>query len=69
MPALQLEFEVFCANCGAGLCNNCTEGTTRTRRMEFIEIEPCEKCLSKAKDDGYDKGYEKGHEDAEKEAP
>lgn len=52
MPELGLEFEVFCGGCGAGLCGNCTEGKTRGRGMPFITVEPCEKCLEKAKEEG-----------------
>jgi len=63
MPELPLEFEVFCAKCGAGLCNNCTEGRTPRRNVPYIRIEPCEKCLEKAREEGYTKGYDDGRED------
>ena len=48
MPAI--EFEVQCS-CGNGLCNQ----TANVRGG--IEIEPCEKCLDKARGEGYDDGY------------
>lgn len=52
MPAVECEFEVFCGGCGAGLCGNCTEGKTPRRGMSFISVNPCEKCLETARDEG-----------------
>jgi len=46
-----IEFEVWCS-CGNGLCNQ----TTNVRGG--VEVEPCEKCLERAKDEGYNEGYE-----------
>ena len=63
MPELPLEFEVYCANCGAGLCNNCTEGKTPGRGVPCIEIEPCQKCIELAEDYGYQKGYDPKEKD------
>jgi hypothetical protein len=57
MPELGLEFEVFCAVCGDGLCSNCDEGKTKGRGMPFIRIRPCETCMNKSREDGYEKGY------------
>ena len=48
MPSL--EFEVWCS-CGNGLCNQ-----TRDRKGG-IEVEPCEKCLEVAREEGRDEGY------------
>ena len=48
MPSL--EFEVWCS-CGNGLCNH-----TRDRKGG-IEVEPCEKCLEKAREEGKEEGY------------
>ena len=48
MPSI--EFEVWCS-CGNGLCNQTTEV------RGGICVEPCEKCLEKARDEGYDNGY------------
>jgi hypothetical protein len=53
-----IEFEVFCAKCGAGLCGNTTVGTTKRRGMPFVEITPCERCLK----DEYDRGREEAEE-------
>jgi hypothetical protein len=53
---VDFEFEVFCANCGAGLCGNCTESFTRGRGMPCIQITPCDTCISNARDEGYNVG-------------
>lgn len=50
MPALI--FNVYCATCGAGLCNQ-----TSVNGPD-ISVEVCQACLTKAKDEGYDEGYE-----------
>ena len=49
---VELEVEVFCAGCGAGLCKQSKAGNTNYRKQTFIEVEPCEKCLEKARDEG-----------------
>jgi hypothetical protein len=67
MPTLPLEFEVYCGKCGAGLCGNCTEGKTPGRGAPLIKVDPCEKCLENAKDEGDTEGYERGLADGEKE--
>jgi hypothetical protein len=72
MPTMELEFEVFCASCGNGLCNVSETGTTQRRAMPFVSVEPCPKCIEKAADEGYEKGadegYKKGYAQAEKDA-
>ena len=57
MPTFEVEFEVFCS-CGEGLCNQST--TSLTRQGLIVKVEPCEKCLKKAQDDGWEIGYEEG---------
>jgi hypothetical protein len=57
---VDIEVEVYCAKCGAGLCKQSTSGKTRGRSQPFIEVEPCEKCLDKIKDEGYSDGYAEG---------
>ena len=66
MPTLigdteDLDFEVWCSKCGAGLCGNATvkphQGYGGSQR---VYIDPCEKCLDVAASDGYDEGYEEG---------
>lgn len=50
-PAFDIEFEVYCT-CGEGLCRNTKTGSTKYRGIPFIEVDPCEKCLEKAKTEG-----------------
>ena len=52
MPTIEAEFEVFCA-CGNGLCSNTSDST----------VEPCEKCLERARDEGYREGYDEGYDE------
>lgn len=67
MPAFNVDFEVYCATCGDGLCNQ-SEGTkTRNRGELCVRVEACKTCLDNAKDEGFSKGYSEGHADAEKE--
>lgn len=65
MPTLELEFEVFCGKCGNGLCNNTREGKTRNRQYPCINVDPCEKCLTESRDDGYNTGYAEAEKRAE----
>lgn len=46
------EFEVYCGQCGKGLCNNCTETVTYNRQMNRLNIDPCENCLERAREEG-----------------
>ena len=50
----EIEFEVYCAKCGAGLCNNVNTRESRNRRIPQIVIEPCETCLENSFDKGRD---------------
>ena len=60
MPTLEIEFEVFCS-CGAGLCNNSTEG--KNRHSQYITVEPCQACLGVEYERGKEEGYEEGKEE------
>lgn len=77
MPELKgenedIEFEVWCSQCGAGICGNADvrrgRGYGGTQR---VYIQPCERCIENASDEGYDLGWEvgseRGHEDGYKE--
>ena len=55
MPSLDVEFEVFCATCGAGLCN-VTNVRSRHPRSPAVEVERCERCADTAKEEGYLQG-------------
>lgn len=35
------EFELFCSECGAGICNNADERTSRKREMTQFVVKPC----------------------------
>ena len=67
MPAIEVDIEIFCARCGAGICNNATPGRTKGRGQPTFEIEPCQKCLSDAEKESYDKGYDEGHDEGHDE--
>ena len=60
-----VDFEVICADCGAGLCNKSDVRSSRSRGMPQVTVEPCEKCLAEAKDKGYDEGYKQAGNDAD----
>lgn len=64
MPKIAVDVSIYCS-CGEGLCNQSTPGSNR--QGAFITVEPCQKCLGKAKDDGKDEGYQQGYSDKEKE--
>lgn len=62
---VELEVEVFCATCGAGLCKNSTAVKIRNRQADAIDVEACEKCLIKAKEEGFDEGFEQARNEFE----
>ena len=51
MPDIEVNIEIFCARCGAGICNNAS--TISYRNRDAFTIEPCEKCLTDSYNDGY----------------
>ena len=71
MPSFEVTFEVFCARCGAGLCNQTDTRTSFNRREPQITVEPCDNCISqaadKARSDGYDEGYQTRKEEEPEE--
>lgn len=52
-------FEVYCANCGGGLCKHTT---VDEKSGVKLEIEPCPECLKTAENDGFNKGLLIGSE-------
>jgi len=64
MPEISIEIEVWCS-CGEGLCNQSTGDSGR--RGPNITVEPCERCLVRARNEGYDKGYDEAKAEFEKE--
>jgi len=61
---VSVEFEVYCS-CGEGLCLQSTTRNSRNRNVPQVVVEPCQKCISNAKETGYDDGYQNGYEEAE----
>lgn len=45
MPSFDVDFEVYCATCNAGLCNSTETGKTKSRRELFIKVEACSSCM------------------------
>lgn len=45
MPSFEVEFEVFCGTCGAGLCNQSNTRKSRTRGENQVTVEVCRKCV------------------------
>lgn len=67
MPYFEVEvaFDVYCS-CGAPLCPQCT--TTDHQRHgsgRSLTVEPCQKCLGDARDNGYDAGYDVARKEAD----
>lgn len=62
---VSIEFYVYCANCGEGLCRNTTVDTMRASGTPRVNVDPCPKCISDAKAEGYQEGYQKAEEDHE----
>ena len=56
MPAIEVDIEIFCAGCGAGLCKQATATRTAYKQQPAFQVEPCETCLDVAKQQGYDEG-------------
>jgi len=67
MPSIEVEFEVWCSKCGAGLCLNVTPRQSRGYGSQTpgVDIEPCEKCLENAREEGYQEGFDEGKAEAE----
>ncbi len=67
MPEFSIAFEVYCASCNAGLCNQSSTSRTRTRGELCVRVDPCEACMDAARErgesDGYDKGFSKGYDE------
>ena len=53
----EITVEIWCS-CGNGLCNQASTDKYGTG----IIVEPCEKCVETARDEGHDAGYHEGYE-------
>ena len=63
MPLItaDIDISIYCETCGAGICNN---ATVRANGVT-LDIEPCERCLENARDEGYNEGLEAGRKENE----
>ena len=48
---VNLEFEVFCGTCGAGLCNQSDTRHSRSRQYAQVTVNVCEDCLETAREE------------------
>lgn len=48
MPSFEVDFEVFCGTCGAGLCNQSDTRQSRFRRENQLTVNACEPCINSA---------------------
>jgi len=53
---INVEFEVFCGNCGEGLRSQSKGGNTTRRVQPYLMVDPCEKCLALAKNESFENG-------------
>jgi len=69
MPTMEVDFEVYCEQCGDGICNHVAD--RNPRHPYRVVIAPCRLCLKDARDEGYsegrNEGYAKGRDDALRE--
>lgn len=42
-----VDFEIFCAECGAGICDHGETAKTHHRKMPYISVRPCDRCTKK----------------------
>ena len=65
MPHMLVEFEVWCARYGDGICHLVSDIDPGK-----IQVEPCPTCIEDAEEDaerdGYQRGYDEGFEAGEK---
>jgi hypothetical protein len=55
MPTIEVDVEVWCAECGAGLCNQTTvESSSRKRGLHVM---PCKRCSERIKEEGFNEGF------------
>lgn len=45
MPVFEVEFEVFCGTCGAGLCHRSDTRTSRNRHCPQVTVDVCQDCI------------------------
>lgn len=71
MPEFDVTFEVFCRECGNGLCNESVTGRTPGRGELFVRVGLCENCRDRIRDEAMEKGrlagYDEGYADGFRE--
>lgn len=55
MPEISVDVEIYCS-CGEGLCRQ--SSASNNKHSCYITVEPCQKCLDLAREDGKNEGYE-----------
>lgn len=55
---VSIEFYVYCADCGEGLCD--TVEVDNTTPTPSVKIPPCKACMDSARDNGFDAGRDQG---------
>ena len=58
MPDLTVEVEIYCADCGEGLCNQTEFAVTRNRGTPSFRVEACKRCLENAREEGREEARE-----------
>ena len=62
MPYAEINIEIYCAECGEGLCNQTNFAKTRHRNEPSFRVQPCKKCLDNARNEGYEAAQEEAAE-------
>ena len=63
MPIIELDVEVYCEECGQGICHLVT-----VDRGTRLHIAPCDRCMAAAKEQGYDQGYDEASDEEQTNA-
>lgn len=57
---VDLDFEVFCGECGAGICHLTTTHSKSSSKYPKIAVGLCEACIDRIRDEAYDCGFAEG---------
>lgn len=57
---VDVDFEVFCARCGYGLCSLSSTRKSRRRGEAQVEVNVCPSCEDDIKEEAYERGLEEG---------
>lgn len=63
MPIAEVNIEIYCAGCGAGLCGDTEFVQTRNRNEPSFRVSPCKVCLETAREEGRIEGREENQEE------